>query len=498
MTLYLIRRLLLLPLTLFLIGIVNFALINLAPGDPTTTIELSPEGGAIRRMQNAIAFGSDERWLQFREHYGLTLPMFFNTWPFTSERELISTLQQLATKQNLNGLPLSLQQFDLLRIKSGDQARYQMPLLLNCIQNNALPYASRTAATALFVRGGMQPVEIGTRLSPQQRMKNEQTSADNALLKTNLTLLQEGKISLNDISKLFSSWLKTHPQLVSLSHAKLAAIFFFDSRFFRYFSKVITLDFGSMRNDHNRRVVDEVLKRLKYSLTLSMIPLVITFVACQLFGMIMAIHCNSFLDYCLTALFLALYATPIFVVAPFLIEKIAIHHVFPFTNEPIPLSGFSSTSEIYLLKTSWGRFSDISRHIALPLIAILYGSFATQSRLARSAILSLSKMEYLRVAQAKGVGRLSLWIHHIGRNSAIVILTSLAGSLAVILSGSLIVETLFEINGFGKFFYDAVLNRDYNVIMFSSLAGSCLALLGYLSADIAYLLLDPRISFNSK
>ena len=78
----------------------------------------------------------------------------------------------------------------------------------------------------------------------------------------------------------------------------------------------------------------------------------------------------------------------------------------------------------------------------------------------------------------------------------ITIVTSLAGSLGVILGGSLIVETLFEINGFGKFFYDAILNRDYNVIMFSAIAGSFLALLGYLVADIAYTILDPRVTLD--
>jgi peptide/nickel transport system permease protein len=63
----------------------------------------------------------------------------------------------------------------------------------------------------------------------------------------------------------------------------------------------------------------------------------------------------------------------------------------------------------------------------------------------------------------------------------------------VILAGSLIIETIFGIDGFGRFFYEAIVNRDYNVIMFSALVGSFLALLGYLLADIAYTVLDPRV-----
>ena len=85
---------------------------------------------------------------------------------------------------------------------------------------------------------------------------------------------------------------------------------------------------------------------------------------------------------------------------------------------------------------------------------------------------------------------------HVGRNAGVTIVTSLAGSLGIVLGGSLIVETLFDINGFGKFFYEAVLNRDYNVIMFSALAGSFLSLIGYLAADLAYMWLDPRITLE--
>ena len=73
---YIVRRLLLLPITLFFIVLVNFVIINMAPGEPTTVTEISPEGQATRRQDRAIAFGADDRYLQFREHFGLTLPLF--------------------------------------------------------------------------------------------------------------------------------------------------------------------------------------------------------------------------------------------------------------------------------------------------------------------------------------------------------------------------------------------------------------------------------------
>ncbi len=210
----------------------------------------------------------------------------------------------------------------------------------------------------------------------------------------------------------------------------------------------------------------------------------------------MALQQNRWPDYSLNVTFLILYAIPIFVVAPFLIEKFGVNHHFPFTHVPIPISGFTSPDRIYDKQVSYQRFLDVLEHIFLPLMAIMYGTLAAQTRLARTAILEVLRQDYVRTAWAKGASLWSVMTRHVGRNAAITIVTSIAGSLGIILGGSLIVETLFEINGFGKFFYDAVVNRDYNVIMFSALAGSFLTLLGYLVADIAYTVLDPRITLD--
>jgi peptide/nickel transport system permease protein len=172
------------------------------------------------------------------------------------------------------------------------------------------------------------------------------------------------------------------------------------------------------------------------------------------------------------------------------------NHDFPFTQIPIPLSGFTSPDRIYDQQTSWQRLVDVSAHLVLPLIALLYGSLAIQSRLSRTAVLEVLKQDYVRTAYAKGLPSSQIYVKHVGRNASVTIVTSVAASLGVILGGSLIVETIFQINGFGRFFYDAILNRDYNVMMFSALAGSVLTLLGYLVADIAYMLLDPRVTFE--
>lgn len=497
---YILRRLLLLPLTLFCIIMVNFLIINLAPGDPTSITEISPEGGATRSENQAVAFGSDERYLQFREHYGLTLPILFNNWYHISYQETQTNLLRLYTRKwtpnDAEEMPVKT--YDQLRVRFGDQARFAMKHLLEIAGNPNQQDGMRRMAIRFFVRGGTLQGIVGPKLSKIDREWNRKVAKNNSFLRELLASPSDTKKTLNEKALILHSWYEKEKRERQFepSLAEQVQIFFLETRFARYLSRVLTLDFGTLRNDSNRTVIREVTKRFKYSLTLAVIPMLLTFVLCQGFGMFMALYRGRGFDFILNVGFLVLYAIPVFVVGPFLIEKVALNQTFPFTDIEIPISGFQSPEGVYSNLTSKERFFDILKHIALPLVAILYGSLAVQSRLSRTAILEVLKHDYVRTARAKGLAPWTVYIKHVGRNAAITIVTSLAGSLGVILGGSLIVETLFGIDGFGRFFYEAILNRDYNVIMFSVLSGAFLSLIGYLLADIAYTLLDPRVTLD--
>lgn len=485
---YLIRRLLLIPPTLFFILLVNFVIINLAPGDPTTVTDISPEGGAVRKSSAAMAFGSDMRYLQFREFYGLTLPILLNTWPFLTQMDVDDSLNRLNTRQE-SGIEIPLKRYDALRLELGDQARFIMPQLLAAMLNPANSESIHTLAAHFFVRGGTRQAIVNPQLTPEERSYNELTAENNRFLLEHV----------NDITAL-KEWYGKNAQsygYLPTTQEKWHSLFF-ETRFFRYMTRVLTLDFGTMRNDSNKTVIGEVTKRIKYSLTLSVLPMFLTFFLCQLFGFYMAYFHNGISDRLLNLIFLILYAIPVFVVAPFLIEKIALHHTFPWNGEPIPISGFSSPEAVYAQQTSWERLKDILQHLMLPFVAVMYGSLAAQTRLSRTAVLEVMRQDYVRTAKAKGLSTWEILFKHVGRNAGITIITSLAASLGAILGGALIVETLFEINGFGKFFYDAIVNRDFNVILFSAIAGSFLALLGYVVADLFYMLLDPRVTLEKE
>lgn len=474
MTNYIIRRLLLIPVTLFCIILVTFVIINLAPGDPVTITEITQEGLAARREDRSFAFGTDMRYLQFREHYGLTLPILINLWPFTDEESVMTNLRQLVQRNEM-----SVKNYEAMRVRFGDKARFIMPLLLKVIEDPTEDPAMHRLTVRFFVRGGTRQAYLGPGLSEEQKRYNRKIAHDTNFL--NRTEDPKQLRNWYEENKSFYNFEPTFGQKTGI---------LFETRFSRFLSRVLTLDFGTLRNDDTKTVLSEVTKRFKYSLTLAVLPMLITFVLCQLFGFTMAYNQNKFPDYSFNVLFLVLYAIPIFVVAPFLIEKVALRYPF------IPLSGFTSPDNIYNAMTSAERMLDVMRHIFLPLIAIMYGSLAASARLSRTAVLEVMRQDYVRTALAKGLSPVTTLFKHVGRNAAITIVTSIAGSLGIVLGGSLIVEILFEINGFGKFFYDAVINRDYNVIMFSAIAGSFMTLVGYLVADIAYTLLDPRITLE--
>lgn len=490
---YILRRLLLFPITLFGILFFNFLLLNLAPGEPTTRTELSSEG-ASRQQTGGSRF--DDPYAQFREHYGLTLPLFWNLWPNLSYPYVETTLRDINDRPpTAKDNPLPQSQYQALRRKLSDQARFVMPHLLQILANPNESLPMRALASRFFAKGGFQFAHVGARITSQERQENRKIAADNQLLLSLILSENDDAATIErkvlklqqwyDQERLVRQWTPTWQEKIR--------IFFTQTRFARYTKRLMTLNFGTLRGDTSRNVVDEVLAKLPFSLALTLPPMLLTFFLSLAAGLLMATFRGKFLDWGSNFLFLFLYALPIFVVAPFLIEYVALGGTFPGTKTPIPLGEFHSPEALFSQMSSWDKIIDVMQHLFLPWIALLYGSVAVQARLTRTAVLDVLHHDFIRTAKAKGVPKTSILFHHVGRSAAIPLVTSLAASLSGLLAGSLIIETLFNIHGFGLFFYQATLQWDYNVLLFSTLATSLLALFSYLIADLLYTFLDPRV-----
>lgn len=490
MIFYLLRRLCLLPITLLAILFVNFVIINLAPTDPSMYMDSGSlsEGRSSENLTSGFSLDSHRI---FRMRYGLNLPLVFNTWLFTSKQEVLDNLLEVhhLLKRGHHATPIEQTSLRKLYQHLGDSAHFQMTQLLAIASDSSKPLAIRLMCSDLMVKGALR-LGIGRlSLTAQQRSLNEQIAHENRAIST--WILTGGEEDDN-VLKSWHNLLHQRPDLrrySSMDRLNKIVNGFIETRFVQYLYRVLSLDFGTLRTDPNLLVTQEVLARVPISLFLSIIPLIFSFLISLPLGLLMAIFHRSSFDRLLNIILLCFYAAPVFVIAPMLLEFFAGHGYFP-------SSGFHSPKRAYDLMTSSEKLYDILNHVFLPMIAIAYSMASAKARLARSSILEILHQDYILSARARGLSLPCILFKHVLKNASITLVTAMAGSLGIVLGGSLIVETLFDINGFGKFFYEAILMRDINVVMFSTLIGSMLTLSSYLLADLCYTLLDPRVQLE--
>ncbi|WAH38106.1 ABC transporter permease [Alicyclobacillus dauci] len=189
-------------------------------------------------------------------------------------------------------------------------------------------------------------------------------------------------------------------------------------------------------------------------------------------------------DYSVSTISFVLFSVPYFVFAIFLIYLLAIHwHIFPAQNS-------TGTGPLA------GTFVDHVWHALLPAIAIALTFNTVYSRYTRGAMLDVSRQDYVRTARAKGIYENVVYRKHVFRNAMIPIVTQLGFDLGGLLGGSIIIEGLFSYQGMGYLTITAVSQRDYPVIMATSLIFAVCVLLGNLVADILNAIADPRIRYN--
>jgi peptide/nickel transport system permease protein len=146
--------------------------------------------------------------------------------------------------------------------------------------------------------------------------------------------------------------------------------------------------------------------------------------------------------------------------------------------------------------TNFAWFSDRVWHLVLPVTCLTYGSLAFISRQMRSAMLETINQDFIRTAKAKGLSSYTVIFKHALRNSLIPIITISAGLLPELIAGAVIIESIFTIPGMGTLTFEAIVNRDYPVINAVLFFSAFMTLLGILVADISYALVDPRIKYE--
>ncbi|MCU0573409.1 MAG: ABC transporter permease [Syntrophobacteraceae bacterium] len=253
--------------------------------------------------------------------------------------------------------------------------------------------------------------------------------------------------------------------------------------------RVFTFDFGTSYKDH-RNVIDKIAERLPVTLQLNIISIFLVYLIAIPCGIFSATHSGSPADRFLTLVFFLLYSLPGFWVAVLLIMFLGGGDFW----DVFPIYGVSSIGAESWPLAAW--IMDRLWHLVLPIICLTYGSLAYLSRLTRAGLLEVIREDYVRTARAKGLSERVVILKHAFRNALLPIVTLLAFLLPAMFGGSVIIESIFSIPGMGQLAFEAVLSRDYPVIMAITTISALLTLIGLLIGDILYAALDPRIKLE--
>ncbi|SFN92905.1 microcin C transport system permease protein [Cohaesibacter marisflavi] len=263
-------------------------------------------------------------------------------------------------------------------------------------------------------------------------------------------------------------------------------------RFLGMLRSYATFDFG---NSYFRdiSVLQLVKEKMPVSISLGLWMTLISYLISIPLGIRKAVSDGSKFDVWTSAVIIVGYAIPGFLFAVLLIVLFAGGSFF----DLFPLRGLVSDNFADL--SWWEKILDYFWHLALPLTAMALSAFATTTLLTKNSFLDEIRKQYVVTARAKGLTEHQVLYGHVFRNAMLIIIAGFPGAfIGAFFGGSLLIETIFSLDGLGLLSFESVINRDYAVVFATLYIFSLMGLLISLVSDITYMLIDPRIDFESR
>lgn len=251
----------------------------------------------------------------------------------------------------------------------------------------------------------------------------------------------------------------------------------------RYFDDLLQgkLGYSYYYNQPVTRLISENLDR---TLLLLFPSVILSSLIAILAGVIAGRHAGSPIDIGVTVPFLVAYAMPVFLLGMLGLE------LFSFRMDLFPLGGLKSAE---CTGTMSSCPLDVLHHLALPVLILSLSSAAIKYMVTRNSVVEEKNKDYVLYARARGIGNGSIWFVHILKNASLPLLSLIALHLAFMVSGVLLIEIVFSINGMGTLIYEAALNRDYPVMQGCFLVLTIVVLTLNAAVDMVYGMLDPRV-----
>lgn len=487
---YILKRILVMIPTFFAITLIIFMILQVAPGRP---------GGAEGGDSESTQQGGMDGYRIYKQQFHLDKPILLNTRVFNFELLFFSVGIQDSEVQNLLKDKFNAQGDNRTKLKNyatetlQDYGNYILPHLARIIASPSEPELLGYALK-IFRDNAQRPLihEYGVRLTEEQKMLNGQIEEENKKVSK---FIYRDSMSKTEKRLLVDKVLDYYTRIsirFEYSFWNKVKIMFFDTRFAKYIKNLVNLNFGISFVD-KRPVLPKIMERLQYSIALSGVSILITYLLAIPIGIYSAVFPKTLSDQGMTVVLFMLYSLPTFFVGTVLLFLFSEGSDFE-SLRFFPTGGFHSLNFNDL--TVLQKFFDIVWHMFLPLVCLTYISLASLSRYARTGLLDVIHSDYIKTARAKGLNEWIVILKHAVRNGLIPILTLLGSILPTVVSGSVIIEVIFNLPGIGLEGYQAVLNRDYNMVMAIQLISAVLTLVGLLISDILYAVVDPRITYN--
>ncbi|MFC1851031.1 ABC transporter permease [candidate division CSSED10-310 bacterium] len=258
-------------------------------------------------------------------------------------------------------------------------------------------------------------------------------------------------------------------------------------RYFIWLDRFVRFDFGNSFSD-NRPVTEKIMEKLPATLVLNIISMFLTISIAVPAGILSAMKHKSVYDKISGLIFYMLYSLPNFWLALLLITLLGLK------LDLLPIYGIESDQSATLTFFPW--LWDRILHLILPVTCLTLGGFAYLSRFCRGILLEVIRQDYIRTAWAKGLNKRTVILKHAFRNALIPLVTLFALMVPLLVSGSVILEYIFNWPGIGQLYFNAIMSRDYPTIMGLSVISAILVLISNLLADLLYALIDPRIMYK--
>ncbi|HYM62569.1 MAG TPA: ABC transporter permease [Thermoanaerobaculia bacterium] len=252
---------------------------------------------------------------------------------------------------------------------------------------------------------------------------------------------------------------------------------------------VVTLDFGRSIVDH-RDVAERILEKLPNTFQLNVIALLVAAIAGVPLGLWSATRSGRSAERGSAVFFFLLYSLPSFWVALLLVR------LFSVRWQVLPLIGM--VSDDYAEMSAGAQILDRVRHLLLPVVTLSYAQVAVLARFSKSAFVEVISQDFITTARAKGAGSAVVLWRHAFRNALMPLITLLGLTIPYLISGSVIVEQIFQWDGVGRLYFDSIMLRDYPTVLALSVATAVVTLFASVLADLLYAIADPRVRLEGR